>query len=158
MDTRRGGRELMEKKYIVKLTKKEREQLRQILSRGKSSALRRLHAGILLKADSSRGSPGWSDAPIGDALEVKPRTVARVRRRFVEEGLEATLERRRQKNRRAKIIDGETEAHLIALTCSEPPEGRVRWTLQLLSEKLVELKYVDSVSLETVRKTLKKTS
>ena len=148
----------MVKKYIVKLAKPEREQLKQIVSKGRSPALKRLHAQILLKADSSRSGPSWKDERIAEALEVSPRTVARVRQRFVQENLKEALQRKPQKHRKAKIIDGETEAHLIAMACSEPPEGQVRWTLQLLGDKLVELKYVDSVSRETVRKTLKKMS
>jgi len=151
-----GGREIMVKKYVVKLSKPKREQLRQIVSRGRTSALKRLHARILLKADTSRQGPSWKDERIAEALDVSPRTVARVRERFVQEGLEAALQRKPQSRRKARVIDGETEAHLIALACSEPPEGHVRWSLRLLSDKLVELKHVDSVCRETVRKTLKK--
>jgi transposase len=147
----------MVKKYSVALSVKERKQLKQLISQGKTSARELLHARILLKADGKGAGKAWKDERIAEALEVTVRTVARVRQRFVEEGLEACLRRRPQKNRRPPLIDGETEAHLIALACSQPPQGQARWTLSLLSDKLVELKYVDSVSRETVRRTLKKT-
>ena len=146
----------MVKKYVVKLTQKERECLRPIVSRGGASRLMRLHARILLKADSSRRGQSWTDEQIAEALEVHVRTVARVRERFVQEGLDGALQRKPQSRRKPRIIHGEAEAHLIALACSDPPEGHVRWSLRLLSDKLVELKHVDSVCRETVRKTLKK--
>jgi transposase len=116
-------------------------------------------ARILLKADVGRGGPGWSDERISEALEVTVQTVERVRKQLVEEGFEAVLQRReyRQKVSRKKI-DGDVEAHLIALSCSKAPAGYSRWSLRLLADRLVELGYVDSISHEAVRRTLKKTS
>lgn len=146
------------KKYIVTLTAEERGFLRDLISKGKAAAFKQRHARILLKTDQGPQGDGWTDEKIEQALEVNTRTVERLRRRFVEEGLEATLQRKEQKNRRAKKIDGEAEAQLVAIACSKPPEGRKSWTLKLLTDQLVSLDIVDSVSLETVRKTLKKTS
>ena len=113
---------------------------------------------MLLKTDQGPQGEGWTDEQIEQALDVNASTVERLRRRFVEEGLEAALQRKEQKNRKAKKIDGEAEARLVALACSKPPEGRTSWTLQLLADQMVSLEVVDSVSPETVRKTLKKTS
>ncbi len=141
------------KKYIVTLTDEERETLLKIISAGKGAARRIAHARILLKADQ-----GLTDDAIAEAVDVSRPTVERVRKRFVEEGLEAALDPRRpEKPPRPRKLDGRQEAQLIALACSKPPAGRVRWTLCLLADKMVELKYVDSLSYETVRRTLKKT-
>lgn len=145
------------KKYVVTLTVEERTYLRDLISKGKSSALKQRHARILLKTDQGPAGEHWIDEAIQRALDVHPATVERVRKRFVEEGLEAALKRKEQKNRKAKKIDGQVEAQLVALACSEPPEGRKRWTLQLLADRLVALEIVDSVSPEAVRLTLKKT-
>ena len=147
-----------EKKYIVTLTTEERAHLRDLISKGKAAAYKQRHARILLKTDQGRHGEHWTDEQIEGALDVHPTTVERLRKRFVEEGFEATLGRKEQKNRKAKKIDGKAEAHLVALACGDPPEGRKRWTLTLLADRLVELELVDSVSPETVRKTLKKTS
>ena len=142
------------KKYIVTLTNDERLTLDKLISAGKGAARRIAHARILLKADQ-----GHIDEAIAEAVEVSRPTVERVRKRFVEEGLDAALDpRRREKPPRPRKLDGRQEAQLIALACSAPPAGRVRWTLCLLADKMVELKYVDSLSYETVRRTLKKTS
>jgi len=149
---------LPKKKYIVTLTAEERGFLRDLISKGKAAAFKQRHARILLKTDQGPQGDGWTDEKIEQALEVNASTVERLRRRFVEEGLEAALQRKEQKNRRAKKIDGEAEAQLVAIACSKPPEGRKSWTLKLLTDQLVSLEIVDSVSLETVRKTLKKTS
>ena len=146
------------KKYIVTLTAEERGFLRDLISKGKAAAFKQRHARILLKTDQGPQGDGWTDEKIEQALEVNASTVERLRRRFVEEGLEAALQRKEQKNRRAKKIDGEAEAQLVAIACSKPPEGRKSWTLKLLTDQLVSLDIVDSVRLETVRKTLKKTS
>jgi transposase len=146
------------KKYIVKLSKQEREELQQLISKGKSSARKLMHARILLRADESEDGPGWKDEQISEALEGSLSTIFRVRQRFVEEGTDAALSRRPGSGYRDAKIDGEKEAHLIALACSKAPEGQVRWTLQLLAEKMVALKYVESLSYETVRQTLKKTN
>lgn len=141
------------KKYKVTLTEQEREELRQLTSKGKGAARKLLHARILLKADSQQG---WSDQAISEALEVSVSTIERVRERFVEEGLGAALERKAPKRVYQRKLDGEQEAHLVALVCSQPPEDRGRWTLKLLAQKMVELDYVESVAPETVRQTLKK--
>jgi transposase len=116
------------------------------------------HARILLLADINQKLGGWSDQKISESLNVGHATIERVRQRFVEEGIESALSRREQNNRRAKIIDGEKEAYLIAIACSETPAGRGSWTLQMLADKMVELKYVESISRETIRQTLKKTN
>jgi transposase len=115
-----------------------------------------MHARIVLKADESESGPGWKDEQIKEALEVSISTIERIRRELVEEGLDVALSRRAGSGYRDPKIDGEKEAHLIALACSAPPGGQAKWTLRLLAEKMVELEYVDEVSYETVRKTLKK--
>ena len=146
----------MGKKYIVELTKAECKTLRELISSGKAAARKLARARILLKADSSAGAPNWSDVKISEALDVGRATVERLRRRFVEEGFEAALgQRKSQRNYRRKL-DGDAEAHLIALTCSKAPEGYSRWTLRLLAESMVTLEYIDQVSHETVRSVLKK--
>jgi transposase len=141
------------KKYKVTLTEEEREELGQRISKGKGAARKLLHARILLKADRQ---VGWSDQAISEALEVSISTIERVRERFVEEGLEAALERKAPKRVYQRRLNGEQEAHLVALVCSQPPEDRGRWTLRLLAQKMVELEYVESVAPETIRQTLKK--
>ena len=141
------------KKYRVTLTEEERKSLEQVISRGKGAARKLLHARILLKADET---VGWSDERISEALEVSLSTIGRVRERFVEEGVEAALERKAPNRVYQRRLDGVQEAHLVALVCSPPPEDRGRWTLKLLADKMVELEYVEYVSKETVRQTLKK--
>jgi len=141
------------KKYRVTLTEEERKNLEQLISRGKGAARKLLHARILLKADET---VGWSDERISEALEVSLSTIGRVRERFVEEGVEAALERKAPNRVYQRRLDGVQEAHLVALVCSPPPEDRGRWTLKLLADKMVELEYVEYVSKETVRQTLKK--
>jgi hypothetical protein len=146
------------KKYLVTLTADERERLAGLLSAGKRSALTLARARILLKADQADGGPAWPDDRIAEALDCGVRTVERVRQRFVERGLEAALGRKPQdRPSRERKLDGRAEARLIALACSAPPDGRAAWTLQLLADKLVELRVVDSVCDETVRRALKKT-
>lgn len=147
------------KKYIVTLTDDERQSLSALVSSGKAAAKRITHARILLKADAADGGPSWRDADIALALDVSVCTVERVRERFVEQGLEAALVRKPQaRPSRPPVLDGDAEARLIVLACSRPPEGRARWTLRLLADRLVELEVVESVSHETVRRTLQKTS
>ncbi len=146
------------KKYIVKLTDEERKDLEQMISTGKDSARKLQHARILLKADESESGPSWKDEQISEALEVSLSTIFRVRERFVEEGRDAALSRRQGSGIHELKVDGECEAHLVALTCSAAPEGQVRWTLRMLADKMVELEYIDSLSHETVRRTLKKMS
>lgn len=144
------------KKYLVALNDEEREELRRITKTGKSPAYRVNHARILLKADLNQVDGGWSDRAISQALEVGVSMVERVRRRFVEEGMEFALGRKEQVKRKAPCLNGEQEAHLIALACGDTPSGQGRWTMRLLASMMVELEYVESVSHETVRKTLKK--
>lgn len=146
------------KKYKVALTAEERQQLQGLIAAGKAAAKRLTHARILLKADAAEGGPGWDDRRIAEATEVSTDTVARVRQRFVEQGLEAALARKKQdRPSRERKLDGRAEAHLIALACSAPPDGRKAWTMKLLADRLVQLEVVDSVSDETVRRALKKT-
>ena len=143
------------KKYIVRLTPEEQTQLLQMIRSGRAAARTLLPARILLKADTI---PAWSDEVISEALEVHATTVARVRQRFVEEGLQAALRPQPSTRRYERKLDGQAEAHLIALACGPAPDGLAKWTLRLLSDKLVELQHVDSISHETVRQVLKKTS
>jgi|SRR5690606_21879839 len=149
-------RPVMKKKYIVTLARAERRMLQEMLSRGKAAARKLMHARILLKADAGPDGPGWDDGTIAQGLEVGRATVERVRKEFVEEGMEAALERRRPRRQYERTLDGDAEAHLVALTCQKPPEGRSRWTLRLLADRMVELEYVEQVSYQTVRRTLKK--
>ena len=130
-----------------------------MIAAGKATAQKLAHARILLKADAAPGGPAWTDEQIAAAVEVSVATVERVRQRFVEQGLEAALVRKPQdRPSRERKLDGRAEAHLIALACSPAPEGRTAWTMQLLADKLVELQVVDSISDETLRRTLKKTN
>jgi hypothetical protein len=146
------------KKYIVTLTLEERQSLLDLVATGKAAAKKLIHARILLKADAAPGGPAWLDDRIAEALDVSCATIGRVRQRFIEQGLEAALVRKKQERpSRMPKLDGRAEAHLIALACSPPPEGRVEWTMQLLADKLVELRIVDSICDETVRRVLKKT-
>jgi transposase len=147
------------KKYLVTLTDDERQQLHDLIAAGKAAAQKLAHARILLKADGAAGGPAWPDERIAEALEVGLSTIARVRQRFVEQGLDAALGRKAQdRPSRPRTFDGAAEARLIALACSPPPPGRAAWTLRLLAGRLVELEVVDTVSHETVRQVLKKTS
>lgn len=148
----------MAKKYTVRLTKDERTYLESLIHTGKVAAHKRLHAEILLKADISELGEKWLDSKISEAFGVSTRTVERVRERLVQQGLESALNRATPIRVKSRTIDGDNEAHLIALTCGEAPEGRNRWTLRLLGQQMVELGYVESVSHETIRQTLKKTS
>jgi transposase len=147
------------KKYIVRLSWEERSSLKKLLTSGRGSGRMFTRVRILLKADQSDEGSAWSDEKISESFDVTVQTIERVRKQLVEEGLEAVLSRHpyTQKLSRKKI-DGDVEAHLIALCCSDPPKGRVRWTLRLLADKVVELGYVDSISYEAVRQTLKKTN
>jgi transposase len=147
------------KKYRVTLTAEERPYLQDLIAAGKASAPKRAHARILLKADASDVGPAWTDERIAEAVEVSNATVERVRQRFVERGLEAALVRQPQdRPSRLPKLDGRAEARLIARACSKPPGGRAEGTRQLLADKLVELEVVGSISDETVRRTLPKTS
>jgi transposase len=147
-----------EVKYVVRLSSEERAALEVLVRSGKGAADKRLRAQILLKADVGPGGPGWADVRIAEAFEVGPSTVHRLRQRLVEEGLDTALLRKPSRQRRPRKLDGENEARLIACACAQAPEGRARWTMQLLADRLVELKVVDRISDETVRRTLKKTT
>lgn len=147
----------MQKKYVVELTSEERKQLTELVKKGKTAGYKIRHAQMLLKVDQGKLGPIWPDRIAAEAFGSHITTIERLRRRFVEQGLEAALERHNRQNYTRKL-DGDAEAHLIAVACSKPPEGRNEWTLRLLAEKLVELKVVDSISHMTVSRTLKKTS
>ena len=154
-----AAKEISVKRYVVRLSADERERLEALITKGKSPAQRLLKARILLKADVSEGGEGWSDNQIIKALETSVSMVYRVRKQLVEEGLEAVLSRKKPAMPSVpRIFDGEKEAKLIALACSKPPEGHVRWTLRLLETKVVELGIVDRASDSTIGRTLKKLS
>jgi Homeodomain-like domain len=146
------------KKAVVRLSEVERARLYTLIGRGTAPARTLTHARILLKANQGEGGPGWTDAAIATAVEVDPMTVARVRQQCVAEGVDAALTRKAAAREYVRKLDGEQEAHLIALTCSEPPEGQKRWTLRLLARQLVALEVVATISHETVRQVLKQTS
>jgi transposase len=146
----------MKKKYLVRLTEEERQALEDLVHKGKTAAHRRTHAHILLGVDEGSYGPGLLDSEVADRVGVNERTVSRLRQRCVEEGLAAALERKPRVREKARVLDGDGEAHLIALMCSEPPPGQSRWTLHLLGNRLVELGIVESISHETVRQVLKK--
>jgi transposase len=147
----------MHKRYPVLLTEAERDQLKRLIAAGTAPARQLTHARILLKADQSPEGPGWVDERIAEAVEVSQPTVARVRRQYVEEGVEAALHRRAPRREYHRKLDGEQEARLVLLACSQPPAGEARWSLRLLADKLVELEVIDNVSYQTVRRVLKKT-
>ena len=151
-------KEISVKKYVVRLSGEERQQLETLIRKGKGPARRLLKARILLKADVSDAGPGWSDSKIVAALDTSASMLYRVRKQLVEEGFDAVLSRKQRVTPAvARIFDGEKEAKLIALACSKPPKGRVRWTLRLLENKVVELGIVERASDSTIHRTLKKT-
>lgn len=145
-------------KYVVRLYEEERGQLQGIVSRGKVAASKRMRAQVLLKADAGTEGSGPIDQEVADALSVSAVTVGRVRKAYVEQGLAAAIERQARTTRPPRKLDGAQEARLVATVCSPAPAGQARWTLQLLADKLVELKIVESISRECVRQTLKKTT
>ena len=149
----------MSPRYRVTLTKEEREELEAMTHRGKMHARRFIHARALLLCDAGPHGPAWNVADVGAALGVSSRAIEHLKKRFVEEGFEAALERKpREKPPREVIFDGAFEARLIALACSDVPEGHRRWTVRLLADKAVELKFAESVSHMTVQRVLKKTN
>jgi hypothetical protein len=148
----------MEKRYRVTLTEEEREDLQAMVSAGKAAARKLVRARILLLADEADGGPAKADPEIAGALGCGRATIERVRRQFVEEGLEAVLTPKPTTRIYERRLDGKAEAHLVAIACGAPPEGRARWTLRLLADRMVALGYVESVSHEAVRQTLKKTN
>jgi transposase len=145
------------KTFVVRLSPEEREQLLALVKAGKAAALKLVRARVLLKADQQERRPAWTDVEIAEALEVSLKTVFNIRRRWVEHGLEAALERKPpDAPAKPRKLDGNVEAKLVATCCGPPPKGRAKWTLRLLAAKLVELAAVDSISPETVRQALKK--
>ena len=149
----------MEKRYVVELNAGERQELEAILRQGRASRLRQTRARLFLKADEGPEGPGWTDAKICEAFDLSLSTVVRARKQLVEEGLEAALERKSSPRVYPRVLDGAQEARLIALACGTPPEGRARWTLRLLADRMVVLDHdLDHLSHETVRQTLKKTN
>ena len=148
----------MPKKYKVTLTAEERRSLEQMVRAGRTPARTLTRARVLLKADCADGREGWTDERISEAVDVGRATVERIRQRFVEESFETALYSRRPGRRYPHKLDGEAEAHLVALACTKPPAGRSRWTVRLLAGRLVELGVIEAVSRETVRRVLKKTS
>ncbi len=153
-----AGKEISVKRYVVRLSSEERQQLMRLIWQGRSPARRLLKARILLKADVSEAGEGWSDSRIMAAVDASPSMIYRVRKQLVEEGFEAVLSRRQRATPAVpRIFDGEKEAKLIALACSKPPKGRARWTLRLLENKVVELGIVERASDSTIGRALKKT-
>jgi hypothetical protein len=145
-----------EAKFVVRLTAEERKQLSDLVARGRVAATVRQRAQILLRADAGEGGPNWPDERIVELLGCGASTVHRVRQKFVTEGFESAVRRTAATNRQYRKLDGVQEAKLVALACSDPPAGRVSWTMQLLADKLVELEVVDTIGREAVRTTLKK--
>lgn len=146
----------MNQKYIVKLTETERSQLKELISRGETSAREIRRAYILLKSDSSAGGPSWDYKAICDAYEVSSLTVYNVRKNYTEGGLKRAIRHKKPDREYKTVLDGEAEAHLIAMVCGQPPEGYKQWSLRLIRDRFVELDYVDTISHETIRTTLKK--
>ncbi len=146
------------KKYIVELSADERELLREMVAKGKAAAYKIRHANILLLADVSESGPAWKDEDIAAAIGCHVTTVENVRKRLVLEGFDAAIDRKREDVGRPPMLDGDAEAKLTMLACSESPEGRERWTLQLLADRMVVLGVVDTCSRMTVQRALKKTA
>ena len=146
------------KKYRIELTTEERSQLQEIIDADRMAAHKRRHARMLLKADQGEHGPAWPDARIAEAFDVKPLAVARLRQRLVERGFAKALEHGNRGSYRAKALDGEAEAHVIALACGKPPAGRNRWTLRLLADQAVVLGITRSCSKSSLQRTLKKTN
>jgi len=146
------------KYYVVELTSEERKQLKRLISIGKAAAYKQRHARILILADEGAGGAPMTDEQIAKAVSCGIATIVRLRKRFVEEGIEAALKRHKSARRYQRKLDGDGEAHLIALACGKPPDGCKRWTLRLLADRMVELEYVETLSYQTVRRTLKKTN
>lgn len=147
----------MKKKYAVVLADPQRQQLQELIAAGTAPARKLAHARVLLKADQGPGGPAWVDEAIAAAVEVSQPTVSRIRKQFVEQGLEAALARRAPRRVYERKLDGAQEARLVAVACSAPPVGQKRWSLRLLADRLVELEITDEVSYQTVRRVLKKT-
>ena len=146
------------KKYKVTLTIEEQQELTELVNKGRTAARKITRARILLLADENQAEQVWTDARIAEALGISSRTVERIRQTCVEMGIEAALNHKRPRRTRRKTLDGAAEARLVQLACTEAPDGRERWTMQLLADKLIELEIVETISDETVRTTLKKTN
>lgn len=146
----------MKKRYVVRLTSDERSRLEGLIRRGREAAYRRRHAEVLLLVDEGPQGSKCIDREVAERTGFTRRTVEQIRERCVTEGLDSALERKKRSRERSRRLDGEGEARLVSLACSDAPEGRARWTLQLLSDKLVELNVVESISHECVRQVLKK--
>jgi len=145
----------MAKKYIVRLSAEERDLPLALIGKGRASAQKIKHANVLLQVDAT--APDWSDEQIGEAFECAPRKQFSIRQHFFEQGLDAALDRKqRERPSREPLLDGDKQARLVQIACSDPPPGRARWTLQLLSERLVELEIVESMSPPMVMRALKK--
>lgn len=145
-------------KYKITLTKSEHEQLIDIINKGVHSSQLYRTAYVLLNCDEGKYGEKLTGKEISRVLKISMRMIDRIKQRFVEEGFEACIERKPMSNPRLPKVDGDTEAHLIALSCSKAPEGFVRWSLRMLADKMIELKHVDNISHETIRKALKKTN
>jgi transposase len=146
----------MNQKYVVKLTEEQKQHLEKLITSGTSPARMLTRARILLKSDQSENAPSWSYEKIVEAFDVSEMLIRDVRKRFAEAGFKAALQRKKPDREYEHSLDGEAEAHLIALACSQPPEGQKRWTLRLLKRAMQERMYVQMVSHETIRTTLKK--
>lgn len=144
------------KKYVVELTFEERSQLQMIIDAERMAAHKRRHARMLMKADQGEHGPAWSDIQIAEAFDIKPLAVARLRQRLVERGFDQALEHGNRGSYRAKALDGQAEAHVLALACGDPPTGRNRWTLRLLADQVVALGIASSCSKSSLQRTLKK--
>jgi transposase len=146
----------VKRKYVARLTPEERRELTDLVNKGKTAAHKIKHANVLLKIDAD--GPEWSDRQAAEAFGCSERTVFSIRQRLVEEGLEAALGRKKRERPPIEpMLDGEKEARLVQIACSEPPQGRARWTLKLLAAEMIELEIVESISPQTVMRTLKKT-
>lgn len=146
----------MKKRYVIRLSLEEREMLDGLVKRGREAAYRRRHAQVLLDADESDFGPAMIDRVVAERTGYSQRMVEQIRERCVCEGLHAALERKKRSRERSRVLDGEGEAHLVSIACSAPPPGHARWTLKMLSDRLVQLEVVESISKETVRRVLKK--
>ena len=149
---------MSKKKYIIKLSEEERTCLAEKIASGVGAARSLRRANILLKADQGEHGPAWSDERISEAFEIGKISVYKIRKQYHERGLRGTLSRKKPERIYERCLDGEAEAHLIALACSKAPEGQERWTLRLLGDQMIELAYIESVSHETIRSVLKKTN
>ena len=148
----------MKKRYVVELTSDERDRMETIVSKGKAAAYKIKHANILLSVDQGKQGTAWTDKQAAQAFGCHRTTVEAMRKRFVFEGFDAAIDRKREGVGRPRKIDGDVEAKMTMIACSEPPEGRARWTVRMIADKLVEMEVVDSCSRMSVQRAMKKTS